>query len=96
MQNKTIILSCKTGHQDRKFENARKKEFLFTKFKSQIILLKKNGLNVEHFHYHKAINYKLWHALINQNNYDQIMCLCKPMEKVSRKSAIRKSLEPCH
>ncbi len=28
-----------------------------TKFKSQIILMKKNGLNVEHFHYHITINY---------------------------------------
>ncbi len=28
-----------------------------TKFKSQIILMKKNGLNVEHFHYHININY---------------------------------------
>ncbi len=28
-----------------------------TKFKSQIILMKKNGLNVEHFRYHITINY---------------------------------------
>ncbi len=28
-----------------------------TKFKSQIILMKKNGLNVEHFHYLITINY---------------------------------------
>ncbi len=28
-----------------------------TKFKSQIILMKKNGLNVEHFPYHITINY---------------------------------------
>ncbi len=27
------------------------------KFKSQIILMKKNGLNVEHFRYHITINY---------------------------------------
>ncbi len=53
------IFSCKTWHQDREFESesARKEEFLFTKFKSQIILMKKNGLNVEHFHYHININY---------------------------------------
>ncbi len=34
-----------------------KKELLVTKFKSQIILMKKNGLNVEHFRYHITINY---------------------------------------
>ncbi len=28
-----------------------------TKYKSQIILMKKNGLNVEHFRYHITINY---------------------------------------
>ncbi len=28
-----------------------------TKFKSQIILMKKNELNVEHFRYHITINY---------------------------------------
>ncbi len=28
-----------------------------TKYKSQIILMKKNWLNVEHFHYHITINY---------------------------------------
>ncbi len=46
-------------HQDRESESesARKKEILFTKFKSQIILMKKNGLNVEHFRYHITINY---------------------------------------
>ncbi len=37
--------------------NARKKEYLFTKFKSQIILMKKNGLNVEDFCHHITINY---------------------------------------
>ncbi len=34
-----------------------KKGIPVTKFKSQIILMKKNGLNVEHFRYHITINY---------------------------------------
>ncbi len=52
------IFSCKAWHQDLEFESesTRKEEFLFTKFKSQIILMKKNGLNVEHFHYHITLN----------------------------------------
>ncbi len=50
-----------------------------TKFKSQIILMKKNGLNVEHFRYHITINYdKLHqHALINQMLYQKkIIIIC--------------------
>ncbi len=34
-----------------------KKGIPVTKFKSQIILMKKTGLNVEHFRYHITINY---------------------------------------
>ncbi len=34
-----------------------KKVIPVTKYKSQIILMKKNGLNVEHFRYHITINY---------------------------------------
>ncbi len=37
-------------------ESARKKEFN-TKFKSQIILMKQNVLNVEHIRYNITINY---------------------------------------
>ncbi len=45
---------------------AHEKRFLFSKFKSQIILMRKNGLNVEHFHYHITINYdKCSSACIN-------------------------------
>ncbi len=53
LKSERCIDISKTGHQDREFESeiesARKKEFLFTKFKLQITLMKKNGLNVEHF-----------------------------------------------
>ncbi len=34
-----------------------KKGIPVTKFKSQIILMKKNGLNVEYVRYHMTINY---------------------------------------
>ncbi len=53
LKSERCIDISKTGHQDREFESeiesSRKKEFLFTKLKWQIILMKKNGLNVEHF-----------------------------------------------
>ncbi len=58
----------------------------------QIILMKKNGLNVEHFHYHIAINYdKNQHAFINQMLYQKKKVqpnyvLVWPTEKVSLKS----------
>ncbi len=47
-------------HQDCEFESEGvwKNEYLFTEFKSQIILMKKNGLNVEHFRYHINISYE--------------------------------------
>ncbi len=48
-------LSCKALHQDR--EVKAKRGIPVTKYKSQIILMKKNGLNVEHFRYHITINY---------------------------------------
>ncbi len=69
----------------------------------QIILMKKNGLNVEHFHYHIAINYdKNQHAFINQMLYqkkkcNQIMCSCDQLRKLVSKvwPVGRMSLEPC-
>ncbi len=71
-----------------------KKGIPVTKYKSQIILMKKNGLNVEHFRYHITINYdKSSSACIDLSNVSKKKkkknllpndVLVRPTEKVGR------------
>ncbi len=58
-QNRQLSFLVKrdTKIADLKVKVKAKKGIPVTKFKSLIILMKKNGLNVEHLRYHITINY---------------------------------------